>query len=171
MMNKQNIKSFPKAISHKLQLQKGFTLIEIIISIAVLTFGIISVYGAVALTNNVSLRFNGAYLAQEGLEIIRNFRDNNVISGGAWSSGLTSCSAGCQTDYKAQLVSYNGAFLGLNSDGFYSYDANSTPTKFQRKITITPADNDTLNVDVTVFWSYNGKSFSYQTNGYLYNWK
>jgi len=163
---------------------EGFTMVELIITIALLSFGIIGVYSAfsssIILNYNISSRFTAAYLAQEGLEIMRNMRDNNFINKVAWSSGLTICSSGCQADYKTgtsaqtainQLQAYNpNNFLKLNSDGFYGYDTG-TNTKFKRKIIITqPSGTDIFKVNVLVFWDYNGQSFNYETEGYLYNW-
>lgn len=162
----------------------GFTIVELIITIALLSFGIVGVYGAfystIRTNYSSSLRFTATYLAQEGLEIIRNMRDKNVINGATWSSGLTSCLAGCQGDYKTgtpvqtpanQLQTYNAnAFLNHNTDGFYSYDAGSA-TQFKRKITMTQElGSDTLKVNVVVSWSYNGEPFSTEAEGYLYNW-
>jgi hypothetical protein len=119
-------------------------------------------------------------MAQEGIEIIRNIRDTNFITAQGWSSGLLSCETGCQGDYKTgtatqtpanQLSPYNtNTFLRLNTDGFYGYDAG-TNTKFKRKITINFISADTLKVDVTVFWDYSGKSFSFNANEYIYNWR
>ena len=168
----------------------GFTLVEIIIAISILAVGVILVYGAfshvVMVTHDFSARFTAAYLTQEGLEIIRNLRDNNFIAIAnnplnpllSWSMGLTGspCDTGCMADYKtvttAQLASYSGAFLALNTDGFYSYDAGATATKFKRKITITPVtgNTDVLHINVLVTWDYNGKAFSFEASEYLYNW-
>lgn len=163
---------------------KGFTMIELMVTIAVLSFGIVGVYGAfysfVKLTSNISYRFTSAYLAQEGLEIVRNIRDNNVIAHAPWSTGLMGCSTGCQGDYKTgtslqasqnQLLPYSDSnFLKLNADGFYSYD-QGTPTIFKRKIIITqPSGTDILKVNVQVFWDYSGKSYNISGEEYLYNW-
>jgi len=157
-------------------------MVEIMAAISVLLFGIVAIYGVfsnvVTLTYGTSARFTAAYLAQEGMETIRNIRDNNFISGATWSAGLlgSPCSTGCMADYKtktsSQLVVYNDALLGLNSDGFYSYDSGSVPTIFKRKITISSVQGTTniLNVDVMVFWNYNGQSFNFDTSEYLYNW-
>lgn len=163
--------------------QRGFTIIELIATIAILSFGILGVYSAftpfIALNSNISYRLTASYLAQDGLEIIRNIRDNNFVAGRPWSQGLLSCSFGCQADYKTgtsgetpanQLQSYGaGNFLNLNSDGFYSYDAG-TPTKFKRQITIAQVSTDVLHVYVQIFWDYNGQSYTFDTKEYLYNW-
>lgn len=174
--------SFVKDRINEKRYLAGFTLIEIIISISILSFGILLIYSAFSLviisTYNISSRFTAAHLAQEGVEIAKNIRDNNFINNTVpWSAGLlvSPCDSGCQADYKTynQLIAYNNAFLGLNNDGFYSYDTGSSPTTFKRKIIISPVSgtSDALNVTVLVTWSYRGQSFSFGTNEYLYNWR
>ena len=160
----------------------GFTMIEIIITIAVLSVGIIGTYNAFYSIMNVadtmSYRLTAAYLAQEGIDIVKNIRDGSCVAGVAFNSGLTSCAGGCQADYKAgtaveqrpnQLQPYIGSFLKINSDGFYGYDLG-TETKFKRAITINQVSLDELQVDSEVFWNYNGKDYSVKSSGYLYNW-
>ena len=164
--------------------QKGFTLIEIIIAITVLSFGVLMVYNAFAVAASTTYanapRLAASYLAQEGIEIIRNLRDINFINQAVWSAGLLTgpCLAGCQADYRVsatnQLESYDGnAFLGINSDGFYTYDFGATPTIYKRKITISPISGtiDVMKVDVLVSWNYNGAPATFNTTGYLYDWQ
>ena len=163
----------------------GFTLIEMIITISILSFGVMLVYQAffwlVSSSYIISNRFTAAYLAQEGVEIIRNLRDNNFITISQnplfqWNAEFSTCSDGCMADYKTQtaslLVPYDGSFLGLNGDGLYDHDVGSTPTIFKREITISPVSgtDDVLYVDVLVTWSYNSQSYSFNTAEYLYNW-
>ncbi|OGZ63779.1 MAG: hypothetical protein A3A98_00620 [Candidatus Staskawiczbacteria bacterium RIFCSPLOWO2_01_FULL_40_39] len=164
--------------------KNGFTMIELIITIAILSFGIIGVYTAfnpiASLTYTIALRFNAAYLAQEGLEIVRNLRDNNFIEEVEWSEGLLICEIGCQADYKTgtsvqtpenALKAYDdNTFLSLNQDGFYGYDAGGTVTKFKRKITIHRVSGDVLKASVVVTWNYNGVPYSFDAAEYLYNW-
>ncbi len=177
-------------VKKNLNSSRGFTLIEIIIAVSILLFGVVLVYSAfssmTALTYGVSSRFTAVYLASEGLEIVRNLRDNNFIAmasdpsnaGITWSLGLAGnpCDRGCIASYKTintgQLALYDGEFLGLNAQGFYDYDANSTPTIFKRKITISPVEgtSDILKVNVVVLWSYNNQDFNFQADEYLYNW-
>ena len=61
--------------------KNGFTIIELIITIAILSFGIIGVYGAfspmVSLNSAIASKFTASQLAQEGFEVVRNIRDNN----------------------------------------------------------------------------------------------
>jgi len=168
---------------------KGFTIIELMVAIVVLSFGIMGAYGAflpfINATYAISQKFTGVYLAQEGLEIVRNIRDTNFkksTKDGStkWSGGLLECELGCQLDYKTgtlaeappnTLKAYDPSeFLKINGDGFYGYDSGAN-TRFKRKITIDPQlGSDILKVSVIVTWDYNNKPFSFETIGYLYNW-
>lgn len=164
--------------------QKGFTIIEIIITISFLSFAIIGIYSAFApslrLSRVVSAKFIGVYLAQEGLEVVRNLRDNNFLAQNSWSKGLLDCQLGCQLDYKTGTALENQAnklraydpseFLKLGSNNLYSYDAGQT-TIYQRKVTITSeSGTDTLKVAVKVTWSDAGIPYQFEAAGYLYNW-
>lgn len=181
---------------------KGFTIIELSIAIFILSIAIIGTYNAFItmdkLTSNSSDRFVAAYLAQEGLEIIRNIRDTNWLEMEAepsttWMSGLydgnSDCTLGCEADYKtfgtvdSPLYPWIGRYFYINSNGFYTYSQEAaTKTKFKRKITIIPLETaegvyDTMKVTVQVFWDENpnilhsDESEDYITaEEYLYNW-
>jgi GxxExxY protein len=162
--------------------EKGFTLIELVIAIFILTFAVIGVYNAfstiVVVTYGASDRFTAAYLAQEGLEIIRNIRDNNWIKINNWATGLTGCTEGCEADYNttgtttSPLTPYGteGNNLKIDGNGFYNY-TNGTPTKFKRKITIIPQGINVLKVSVSVTWETKGQQFSFdEAEEYLYDW-
>ena len=140
-------------------MEKGFTIIELIISIFILAIAIVGVSNAfyiiTSLTTNSSDRLAATYLAQEGMEIVRNIRDQNwlnmdtQVAGATWLSNglnLAACSpssSGCQTDYhSSSIIAYNGDYLCPDSNGFYSQPSGScsSSTKFKRKITITCLD-------------------------------
>jgi prepilin-type N-terminal cleavage/methylation domain-containing protein len=179
----------------------GFTLIELIISIVVLSVAVIGAYNAFTtmdiLTASSTDRFVAAYLAQEGIEIVRNIRDTNWIHNDDWREGLyeegvIDCTTnGCQADYKTfgesstPLTAYAGQNLYINGDGFYNY-TSGTQTKFRRKIVIIPMQtleekDDILRVIVTVYWDEKANMFSsnpcaneadcsIEAEEYLYNW-
>lgn len=159
----------------------GFTIIEIIIAISVLSFGIVLVQQSFLEVANAtyagSFRLTASYLAQEGLEIIRSMRDSNVINNTAWPDGFLDgpCAVACQADYSTkrpkELAPYNNSFLGLNQDGFYSYQDSLRPSIFKRKITIQkiPEAPGMVYVTVEVIWSYNGKPFNIVASEYLYD--
>lgn len=169
---------------------KGFTLIELVIAIFILVFAILGVYNSfsaiVISTAGASSRFTAIYLAEEGIEIVRNMRDNNWLNGRDWKTGLsdanTNCSNGCEADYKTGtsptliLVPWtsDGKYLNIKENGFYSYDntGSFSQTKFKRKIIITPntINPDFLKVSILVTWKEKQKVFNMEIEEYLYNW-
>ena len=181
---------------------KGFTIIELVIAIFILSVAIFGVYNAfstiVVLTSGASDRLTAAYLAQEGIEIIRNIRDTNWIEMGAdpdaaWHDGLSGWEQGCQADYTTgtaiinptALASWTGSepsgsdegggnYLKLNTNGFYVYGTGSD-TKFKRKITITFVEGPEglpyiMKVSAKVFWSKKGEWSQIEAEDNLYDW-
>lgn len=177
-------------------MNKGFTLIEVIAAILIILIGLLGVFSAtqkivsyIAFSNS---KLTASYLAQEGLELVRNIRDNNWLSNDVpaplWDKWIDNtapdCSSltstGCEIDYDAtNLVSYGtGTFLKIeNGSGLYGYDIGS-PTKFKRKITIKAIDNDVplngndiLEITVLVEWSERGEYHSITARGNLYDWR
>ncbi|MCX6723320.1 MAG: prepilin-type N-terminal cleavage/methylation domain-containing protein [Candidatus Staskawiczbacteria bacterium] len=162
---------------------KGFTLIELIISIFILSIAIVGIFTAfsiiVILTSDTVNQLTGTYLAQEGIEIVRNIRDTNWLKMDAnvgaatgtysWDDWLTGCEvAGCEVDYTTTgsgstvVLHQTGDYLRINpittgGNGFYNY-TTGTDTKFQRKIIITPIedvdgkDDHIMKVKVEVSW-------------------
>lgn len=158
-------------------MQKGFTLLEVLFSLFLLVatmVGVSSLFLQIIAFLPVSKeRLEANYLAQEGVEIVRNMRDANVITGAEWNNGLTSCTGGCEADYNdAALAGYAGRSLQINN-GFYEYGSGGTATPFQRKITIDTATPDELKVAVQVSWQEKNRSHSLTIRDDLYkrdNW-
>lgn len=155
-------------------IQKGFTLLEVIIAIFILTVGIAGAYTLITQTISSAAiseeRLIAAYLAQEGIEIGRNIRDGNWLEGATWNTGLTGCSTGCEADFDdSSLVASASRYLKIDG-GFYNYDSG-TNTKFKRKITIIPEGTDILKVSVLVEWQERGRTHQLSAQENLYNWR
>ena len=61
---------------------KGFTLIETLVAVMIFTssvLALIAIYPLVYLLLLIKTKISGTYLAQEGIEYIRNMRDSYVI--------------------------------------------------------------------------------------------
>lgn len=157
--------------------KKAFTLIEMVVAIFII---IIAVVGIIEMTSKYVQRtkfekeaYTAALLGQEGVEIIKNIRDNNWIDGGVnWNNNLTSCGSGCQADYSSNTLSaYDGSYLYIeNTTKFYKYisspGANDIKTVFTRRITIDSGTADILKITVDVFWR--GNTTTVKEN--IYNW-
>lgn len=162
----------------------GFTLLEVIAAIFVITVGVIGGMSAVQRTITLisisTSRLTAAYLAQEGIEMVRNIRDGNWLEGRtaevSWDQGLDGCSAGCEAGYTVlgleapSLSSYQDRKLRIDPlNGFYNYLIGDE-TKFKRKITIQKPNPDILNITVEVSWSERGAPQSLSTQANLYRW-
>jgi len=159
---------------------KAFTIIEVIAAIFVITIGVLAAFTVVQQivfqTITVSSRLTAAYLAKEGIEIVRNIKDtnwldpadppwNNGLGAGDWEadyndSSLTVCPGSC--DFS------NLRFLKING-GFYNY-SSGTDSKFKRKITITPEGADKLKVYVEILWQEKGQDRNITVQENLYDW-
>lgn len=129
---------------------KGFTLIEVIAAIFLVTVGMGGAYTLIqrttAFTPVVSARLTATYLAQEGIENIRNIRDTNRLEGEAWNAGISS------GDWEVVNI-------------------NSEPTKFQRRTNITPDGLDILEISVEVKWEERGGTHTVSALTKLYEWR
>ena len=151
---------------------KGFTLIEILVAVSIITVGIVGIYAiiprVVTITSDNIDKFIASQLAKEGIEIVRNIRDKNQLNVLAFNNGLTNCSEGCEIDYNdVSLASYSARPLKIDSNGFYNYETGED-TKFKRKITIVQ-DVDILDINIEIIRPEEDSFF--QTKEKLYNWR
>ena len=148
---------------------------EAIVAIFVITAGIVGVLALVTQTISSATfskdKLTAAYLAQEGIEIVRNIRDTNWLQGLSWNNGLGV--SVYEADYKASSLSFfSGNPLNLETlTGYYGYGAGDA-TKFTRKITINdgPVSGSSLNIKVEVSWQEKGTSHKVEAQENLYNW-
>lgn len=153
--------------------EKGFTLLEMIFVAFVASTILISILSLMHRTFLVpqisSSHLTAVYLAQEGLEIVRNMRDTNWLKGSDWKDGLSP--GDWEVDYDDNSLSkwkIPGRYLKFDGS-FYKYDSGST-TKFKRKIKIAETSDNGLEVSVEVSWQERGISYSISLKEQLYNW-
>ena len=138
------------------------------------------------------------YLAQEGIELMRDKRDSYVVSSptsydSGWSdfisATLPTCSVAtpCDVDVSdtTTVLPFTGAPLGLqyvpcvsacvlnyDSNGYYSHAAG-TPTLYTRKITVVPYPTvtpDEVIVTSTVTWNQGSALQSVSQNESMFDW-
>ncbi len=156
---------------------KGFSLIEMAVAVFIILIGVVAAFGVlqkiIVSTSIGSSRLVAAYLAQEGIEIVRNIRDTNWVEGsGSWTQDIGGCGGGCEADYDDTMLSpwgVDGHPLNINSEGFYSYDSG-VETKFKRKIIVDETPGEKLEVKVEVSWKERGRDHQVVVQENLYNW-
>lgn len=173
MLNKITILNYGKK-------EGGFTLLETIFALFVFVIGTAGIFVLLSrLFFTViysSSELIAAYLAQEGIEIVRNIRDTNYLMGNSWDENLPI--GEWEADYTTLALSnpYNGEILKIDG-GFYQYSPGGVETKFKRKISITSKEDingdeevDKMDIEVTVEWQERGKIYRIVVKEQLYDW-
>ena len=177
--------------------QKGFTIIEVLISLFIIVIGVIGssivIQDIFVNTFTASHKLTAAYLAKEGLEIVRNIRDTNWLKGENYDIGLVQSSPPsfhgcdpaisryCEADLRdTSLNSINASshpnptFLKLSNH--FEYSSFGNQTIFTRKIEIvkvlaTVIEPEFLKVKVIVGWQERNEDKEIIIEGNLYDWK
>lgn len=128
--------------------EKGLTIAELLVSIAILSFGLIAILRLMNFSIITSRQNKDqiimANLAQEGLEIVRNIYD----SGTQDLFGLAGDYCVDYNDAELSSCPSNNSKLKLQ-DGIYSYDGgNDSP--YSRKINIQKEGEDIIVITSTV---------------------
>mgnify|MGYP001157460790 CR=1 FL=1 len=176
---------------------KGFTLVETLVAIAIFAT---SVTGLISITarginDNVYVKNKllASYLSQEGVELVRNMRDNSILSQVSWAQFLASPDwvgncydtfnndvNACYIDGSVSQVTAESCVNGVCATPL-SLDPVSSrytyysiyPSPFTRTITIRPissGNNEEVLVNSIVEWKQGTRTHqvSYQYN--LLNW-
>ncbi len=130
---------------------KGFTLLEMILAIFVLVVGILSIMSLIQGTISANAlavdRLTAVYLAQEGIELVRNKRDSNWLAEESWNDKLP-------TNTENNLL---GKFTRNTEIAFEDIDGDDK--------------DDKAVVTITISWQKGGNNYSLSLQGELYNWK
>src|SRR3989338_4227944 len=169
-------------VSYSKFYERGFTIVESLVAIAVFTVGISAAIFVIQQSFTVGSRVKNkiiaAYLAQEGIEVIRNIRDRNWMQGkvynvdatcfndnNCWINGINNSvganvtNSGCAKYDSASLaspcalgprLSFNGNYyISVGSGVSYQFSRDIT-TEFIPENTPNPGDPEHLKVTSTV---------------------
>lgn len=150
--NKKN-----KGFTHQNFLKKisgGFTLVETLVAISIFTMSILGLL--IVLTNGISdtgyakKKLAASYLAQEGIEYVRNQRDNAVLY------DAISPSNGWDNFTNASLASIT--------------PSSPSDSSFTRTIQRTLVGTEEVKITSTVTWTQGSGNFNVVFTEELYNW-
>lgn len=163
----------------------GFTLVETLVAVGILATAIVAPM-VIAQTGIQTARqardgVTAQFLASEAVELLRNTRDDNIIAGGDWDSGLRVGTGPFRIDAVAELESGNGIescsgscdndYLYFDEDtSLYSYDSGGEQTIFVRTVEVTQIHSDEIRIDVTVTWDRPGRTFEFVLTEHLFEW-
>jgi Tfp pilus assembly protein PilV len=171
--------------------KKGFTLVEALVAISIFSVSILGLMSVLASsisdTSYAKQKVTASYLAQEGIEYLRNMRDTAVLYNGTdaqtgWdafrASAVGACgTAGCYiADNRTLLacgVSCSSPLLYDSTSGKYNYTSGNN-SGFTRKVIVTPVTvggvvND-LKVSSTVSWAQGSGAYNITFSEDLFNW-
>lgn len=152
--------------------KQGLSLLEVVIALGIAAVAL----GGIAFALGNIVRSAGqirndviaAQLAQEGVEIVRNIRDNNWTDSGrrsdgtdctdtsVWRFDLCDGSHWVSWDVNPPVLDPPGGgantLLRLQTDNTYTYNAAGEETPFRREIILTTISSQELRVESIVRW-------------------
>lgn len=161
--------------------QKGFSLLEVMVAITILLVGVLALVSLLVSTINVTRlvqnKLIAAMLVQEGIEVVRNIRDNNWHDNLDWNSGLT-INGNYTVQYNSSFltsITPPGPFLRKDANSRYQYSGGNN-TIFRRTIVITNnpdglGSTEDLKVESIVTWTEKGLPKTISAEDRLFNWK
>ncbi len=174
-----------------MNMKSGFTLIETLIAVTILTLSVvgpmITANRAIVASRTARDQLTASYLAQEGIEYMRAVRDNAYLA--AYSAGNTSVAwsnftteiASCRTAPFCKFDPTGSGSLSVCSGGvcplwlaptnIYTPTSGGTQTPFTRTIqtvSVTATDEQVVS---KVSWSYHGTPYSVTISDHLTPWQ
>lgn len=172
------------------KLQRGFTLLEVLVAISIFTVSSLALLSVlsqgISSTTYAKRKIIASYLAQEGIEYVRNLRDTSVISNipdaeAGWVAFKGSISPVCDTDGcyfndLKVLTACSGETpcpnMTYDEDiGIYGYNSSWGDSGYNRVITFEMLNgDDEVKVNSTVSWEQGSGSHSVTFSDNLFNW-
>lgn len=172
---------------------KGFTMAEALMAISIILVGVISTFVMVFKSfYDISIikdRLTAVFLAQEGIELIRQRRDSNfLIENNSWNTGLSNgrkYRIGYQVDENGEITGiifderFNEPLYQDQNSGIFNYSRRGNQTPFVRQIEIIGISQDPetrefyeIKVIATVQWraKYLRTPITISAEDHLFNW-
>lgn len=195
----KNKKGYPRTpnLDVSLQSKRGFTLVETLVAVSILSLSVLSAFGAVQNSlQNSSLskdQITAFFLAQDAIEFIKNKRDENALKNlsgipTTWLAGVADpgdpCTPGsyCLVDSNTTINPITSCTTPSNpntcvairritsgtSQGLYSY-SSGTPTKYTRYLSFEFITSEEVMLTVTINWVQSGATKTFQVKQLLFD--
>ena len=152
----------------------GFTLLETIVALAIIAA---AMSGPITLATRGILsakfaksRLVSANLSQEGLELVRKVRDDNILAKRAWDFGIDVGDRQADVVTSGLSASSGAPLKRDTTSGLYNYTSGNT-TLYVRRINITKSVANQMVVLSQVTWTEGGLPKTMTLQEILYNWK
>lgn len=163
---------------NSIKLVTGFTLVETLVAVSILTLAIAGPLAvsslAISESQHARNQITASYLAQDGIEAMINIRNSNFLRGNDWLSNLDNCLSPkkCGIDSREsplQVSNCSGSCPKMKYDsasGFYNY-LTGLDSIFTREIQYKPIDPNNILVTVSLTWSEKTGEKTYLLKNYL----
>jgi prepilin-type N-terminal cleavage/methylation domain-containing protein len=181
--------------------KRGFTIVETLVAVSILLVGVAVAFSTahlgVSSTNEVRNRIAAIFLAQEGIEGVKNIKDSNLLKrsqGGEqnrnWLEGITNFPGACSSNYgcgydifggpnengELHLCDQSGTSCEIQEferDGVDLYrqaDYGGSAVNFVRRIYVDEVKEDAEARVRVVITQKDDPSFYYEVTAFMYNW-
>ena len=167
-----------KQTSHYIQkTHQAFTLLEMLFAVIIFSFALVSLIGitgkGVVATITAKNQLTAQYLAEELIEVARNVRDSNYVTGtAAWDTGIVECteSEPCGVDYLGKPTLTKGRETLFENEGVFGPTGNPSP--FSRELYFKSIGTGSQGELVsTVYWQEKGVERKFELKTYIADWQ
>ena len=127
----------------------------------------------------VADRIQANYLASEGIEVMKNLMDANVIQKRPWNQSFTEDRC-YEIDYRTTGLDSNSSvdcsgqgaqpILFDPATGIYGYEGGG-PSKFSRVVHVIPISSNEVKINSSVKWESRGAASEIKLEDYFFNWR
>src|SRR3989338_3680347 len=158
---------------------KGFTIIESLVAISILLVAIAGAGSAIQ-TGISSYIFSkdqiiAFYLAQEGFEQVRNYRDENVLNGRFWLAGAVPSVPYYVDATQNAFTLCPGTCPFIKQDqesGAYGHNASwDITTIFRIEIRLEQINDHEVAIYVTIHWNKGATARQFAARENIFNWQ
>jgi len=160
-----------KFLKQKNRKNTGFTLVEVLVALFIFSLTVTAMMAVFASglssINVAKKKMVAEYLAQEGIELVRNIRDTYALSettsGAGWTSFLNELgNSDCD-----EICSFNDTLISSSTIGILNSGAITSAgfTRYVRKVEMSANE---VKIFSTVSWNNGAKTVTFSEN--LFNW-